>query len=406
MVFARRAAGLALAVSVVSGGPLQAQVKDAPAPACPDVEALRQEVGALRERLAALEALLAAPRPAPEAEAAAPAPEPPLPAPPPAGASKVFNPDMAMIGNFVAVGGKSPGSGEPSLALSEAEASFQAIVDPYARADFFLSFGAEGVNVEEGFVTFTSLPGDFLLKAGKLKEAFGKVNTLHSHVMPWADQPLVVANLLGGEGLADSGLSLSRLFVNPYVFLEATGEVYRGSNGVFDAPERADLSYLGRLRAYRDLGEDANLDVGGSLAWGRNNAGGRTRLIGVDATVRWRPLRQAYRRFLARTELMWSRREPGDPSSDATANAFGMYASAEYQIGRRWFAGARYDRSQRALDPSLTDEGGSFILTYWPSEFSQIRGQLRHTRFAEGRSANEALLQLLFSIGAHGAHSF
>ena len=48
----------------------------------------------------------------------------------------------------------------------------------------------------------------------------------------------------------------------------------------------------------------------------------------------------------------------------------------------------------------------SWLLTYWPSEFSQVRGQYRRTSFAEGFKANELLFQFLFSIGAHGAHIF
>ena len=52
------------------------------------------------------------------------------------------------------------------------------------------------------------------------------------------------------------------------------------------------------------------------------------------------------------------------------------------------------------------DKGGSLLLTFWPSEFSQIRGQYRHTRYGEGIKANEFLFQFLFSIGAHGAHTF
>ena len=78
----------------------------------------------------------------------------------------------------------------------------------------------------------------------------------------------------------------------------------------------------------------------------------------------------------------------------------------QYQFGRRWFAGVRYDNSQRAFAPNLRDTGGSFILTYWPSEFSQIRGQYRHTHYGEGRTANEGLFQFIFAIGAHGAHPF
>jgi hypothetical protein len=189
------------------------------------------------------------------------------------------------------------------------------------------------------------------------------------------------------------------------MFLEATGEVYQGSSALFQTYKPSDLSYVGRLRGYRDVTESTNVDIGGSVAYGHNNAGPdfTTRLVGIDATVRYRPLRRAiYRRFQGRTELFWSRR--GQEGGDV--NAFGMYASGEYQFARRWFGGARYDWSERNFDTSLVDKGPSVLLTYWPSEFSQIRGQYRRTRYAEDVTANEFLFQFLFSIGAHGAHVF
>jgi hypothetical protein len=324
-----------------------------------------------------------------------------------AAATKVFNPDIAVIGNFLGAAGENDApDAPPSLQMEEAEASFQAIVDPYARADFFLTFGPEEVGIEEGFITFPTVPGGLLLKVGKMRDAFGKVNAMHAHMLPWTDRPLVIGNLVGGEeGLADAGISLSRLIPNRFLFLEATAQAYQGSSAIFAAPTREDLAYVGHLRAYRDLGESSNLDLGGSFAYGHNGSTGdtTTRLWGADLTFRWRPLRRAiYRRVLARTELVWSRRE----GEVETANSFGWYGSAEYQFARRWFAGARYDWSERAEDPSLKDEGGSLLLTWWPSEFSQIRGQFRRTDYAEGFSANEFLFQFLFAIGAHGAHVF
>jgi hypothetical protein len=381
-----------------------------------DVEHLRAELLALRAeyaaRIAELETRLDALTAAQAAATPAPPPEP-APAPQPAAAapsSKVFNPDIAVIGDFLGAAGKDPGpEPAPSLELHEAEASFQAIVDPYARADFFLAFSKAGVDVEEGYVSFPSLPGGLLLKAGKMRGAFGKVNATHNHALAWTDRPLVTRNLLGGEeGLSDEGLSLSRLIPNEHVFLELTGEVYRGASELYQGPRRQDLTWLGRVRAYRDLGESTNIDLGGSLAWGRDGRPepeASTRLIGADATFRWRPLRRAiYRKLLARTELVWSLRR--DAASPPPPSAFGLYVSAEYQFARRWYAGARYDRSGRADVPDLTDSGGSLLLTFWPSEFSQVRGQYRRIEYGEGGTANELLFQLLFSIGAHGAHSF
>ena len=395
------------------------------------IEALRQQLDALQQKVAALEAAGAQKPVAPEAPPPAAAPAPAQPAAAagvevpagaagaggPAGAlpvygntsalSKIFNPDMAVIGNFIGAAGKNTVEPIPALRLNEAEMSFQAIVDPYARADFFLSASPDGLEVEEGFLTFPTLPGGLLMKVGKMKAQFGKVNTMHSHVLPWVDSPLAMKNLLGGdEGFNDSGLSVSKLILNPVLFLEATGEIYNGDNNLFKSHKRGNLAYLGRLRGYRDVTESTNLDIGTSYAFGHNDAGpdSMTRLFGIDATIRYRPLRRAiYKRFMGRTELFWSRREQPDA---AQANSFGAYVSGDYQFAQRWFAGARYDLSDRATDAALRDKSGSLLLTYWPSEFSQIRAQYRRTLYAEGVRANEVLFQFLFSIGAHGAHVF
>jgi hypothetical protein len=398
-----------------------------------EIERLRLELEQLRkqyeERLSALEARLQSgpPRPSgptglqtPQNPPAQPPPDQPPPQTPPAGlSSKVFNPDISVIGNFVGVAGKNAFSGQPPLQLTEAEASFQAIVDPYARADFFLAAGPKGVDVEEGFITFTSLPKSLLLKVGKMRAQFGKVNTLHTHQMPTVDRPLVTENLVGGEeGLSDSGLSLSHLFPTEMLYLELTGEVFRGDSEVFQSSNRSRLNYVGRVRAFRDITEGTNIDLGASFAYGPTNIGLESpiagqegelpifnkRLFGVDATFRYRPLRRAiYQRLNLRTELIWSRQELPD---DLHAASFGFYGLGEYQFARRWYIGARADRSARALDSSLTDSGASVFMTFWPTEFSQIRGQLRRTNYAEGISGNEFLFQFNFSIGAHGAHIF
>ena len=421
----------------------------------PDAQQLRQDIDQLRrefetlkqqyaDRLSALEARLGAIPGAQIPTAGQTGAQPAADVPPgaagaggPSGAlpvyggavagSKVFNPDIAVIGDFLGAAGKNPVQPDPFgppggapriLQMHESEASFQAVVDPYARADFFISFGEDGVGLEEGFLTFTSLPGGLLTKVGKMRAAFGKVNALHNHVLPWTDRPLVINNLVGGEdGIDDAGVSVARLVPNPWMFLEATGQVFRGDSGPDESPlfrtsRRSDLSYVGHLRGYQDITDNANIDLGVSYSRGHNPAGlvegadlGRftTSLFGVDATYRWRPLqRSIYRSFIGRME--WIRSGRDQPGGRQDAN--GLYVSGDYQFARRWFAGARYDRSDRATDAALLDTGGSFILTYWPSEFSQVRGQYRRTNYALADPANEFLFQFQFAIGAHGAHPF
>ncbi len=406
---------LAVVLSIVAATP----PVDAAAPPSEAVERLREEIADLHreygERLASLEARLVALEASARDGALRPVAAPATAAVPGglprygnvAASSKVFNPDISVIGNFLGAVGGSDESEPPSLTMDEVEATLRAVVDPFARADFFFAFGPEGVEVEESYITFPTLPGGLLMKAGKLRASFGKVNTLHTHALPWTDRPLLTKNLVGGnEGLSDAGISLSRLIPNDLLFLEATAEVFRGeSEGLFEASTRGDLAYVGRLRGYSDITDSANLDLGGSFAYGHNDTGPgfKTRLIGADLTFRYRPLRRAiYRRFLGRAELVWSRRE----ELEAAQDAFGAYVSGEYQFARRWFVGARYDYAERATDAGLADEGFSGTLTFWPSEFSQVRGQYRRTRFGEGYTTNEVLFQLLFNIGAHGAHPF
>jgi hypothetical protein len=330
-----------------------------------------------------------------------------------ADSSKVFNPDIAVIGDFISATGSNKVDPAPVFDMHESEVSFQAIVDPYARADFFISFGQEGVDLEEGYITFPAVPGGILAKAGKMRAAFGKVNTMHNHVLPWIDRPLMTTDLVAGEdGINDAGFSVARLIPNRWFFLEATAQAYRGDSfPVFNSSKRGNLSYVGHLRGYQDISESTNIDLGVSYAHGHNPAGVeesevgqfKTTLYGTDATLRWRPLKRSiYRSFVGRSEVVWSLR--GQPGGKQ--RSLGYYISGDYQFGRRWFAGLRYDHSQRADNNSLLDTGQSAILTYWPSEFAQLRGQYRRTQFAIGPTANEFLMQLQFAIGAHGAHPF
>src|SRR5216684_3790039 len=339
--------------------------------------------------------------------------------------AKLLNPDISLIGDFIGTAGRNTISPSRSLELHESEVGLQAIIDPYARADAFISFGETGVNVEEGYVTFTSLPAGLLLKVGKMRAEFGKVNTIHNHALSFIDRPLVTNNLIGGEdGIDDAGISVSRFLPAPKGwFFQGTAQVFRGdSDDLFQATRRQDLSVVGHLRAYRDLSESTNLDLGVSYARGHNNAGVGatfdpsrflTNLYSADATLRWKPLRRAiYHSFLFRNEFFWSARDQLSPAETfQTQHAFGLYSSAEYRANRRWTIGGRFDRSGHASNANLTDTGFSAILTYWPSEFSQIRGQYRFGHLADPvttnySNANEFLFQFLFVMGAHGAHPF
>jgi len=330
-----------------------------------------------------------------------------------AGAAKALNPDMSVIGNLVGHALDNPEDRAPAD-LSEVELALEAFIDPYAKGKFFLAVGHEGIDVEEGYAQFVALPWGLTAKAGRTKTTFGKVNTWHIHQRPWIDQPLMVTRFFGEEGLADTGVSVSKAIDNPWnTFVEATGEVYSGDvEDVFGRSSDNDLFYNAHLKAFRDITENSNLEVGTSLARGTlpeeedAPSAGHNRFTGVDVTYRWKPLsRSIYQSFVARFEGLANRRAGVDRT------LYGYYASADYQLAQRWFTGLRFDSADAIANGETgsaraTDRGLSATLTFWPSEFSQVRGQFRRTTLGIGPSFNEVLFQLQFSIGAHGAHTF
>jgi hypothetical protein len=354
------------------------------------------------------------PTPAPEPQTT-PAPEPPAPAVTPSGGSPVnptfFNPAIAVIGNFLASAGNNPVQPSPAFQVEESEISFQAVVDPYARADLFLSFTDQGVDVEEGYVTFLSLPWDMQAKAGKFKVQFGKINTLHLHVLPWVDEPLPYQNLLfqqQGDTWAAEGISVSKVIELPGdTFSEVYGQVLDDSTGadLFASPQKGDLTYNGQYRIFRDFGDDHNLEVSFSYAYGHNGTSlsNTTNLQNAALVYRWKPLQgRPYRSLIIRSEYFWSNRE----QPNGLQKAQGFFAGADWQLGRQWFTGVRYEFSDRANDAAARDTGYAYTLTFMPSEFSVLRAEFRQRIYAPGIKANEGFLQIQFAIGAHGAHPF
>ncbi len=337
------------------------------------------------------------------------------------GAAKALNPDISVNGNFFGKAGpKNPyefGSNNDRnpLRLDEAEVAFQAFIDPYAKANFFLSASPEGLTIEEGYAQFVTLPYGLTARAGKFKALFGKANTWHTHVRPWVDQPLVIHNFFTDDQFSDSGVEVSKMFENPFAFVEGTAEVFAGNvDRVFQRRNQSDLVYNGHLKVFKDISENSNIEVGASYArGGAANADAANQFAGVDVTYRWKPLQRATRQSLiGRFEGIVNK----SPMA-FTRNPRGFYASLDYQFAQRWFTGVRVDSaddiglyrdvsSAPGLLTPLRDRGASATLTFWPSEFSQLRGQLRRTSYGGARSVTEFLFQLQFAIGAHGAHTF
>jgi hypothetical protein len=322
------------------------------------------------------------------------------------------NPNMSIIGDF-RMSYLTPAHRHLDAELHEAEAAFQSVVDPYARADFYLSLahdpasGKFGIDLEEGYLTSLDLPAGLQLKAGKFRSAFGKINPVHPHALPFIDVPNVYAHYFGEEGLKDEGVSLSWLVPNPLEFYqELTLEVTRGpaDNQSFMVSDVDRFLYVGHLKNFWELTENATLELGLSGAAGPNDLAFTTVLGGIDLTYKWKPLQfNTYQSLVLQMEALWSNKRV---LGDETRGSWGMYALANYQLDKRVFLIGRFDYSNLPENASFAERAYSGTLGWYATEFQKVELEFKTTSSNSLPTMNQVLLRSIFVIGAHGAHAY
>jgi len=358
-------------------------------------------------------ALVVAALTAPAARGAS-SPDPTL-APPgttPSSGSSLTNPAISVIGWFQAVAGNDSSAQQNQFEFKEAELSFQAAVDPFTRADFFLSAGPEGLEVEEAHITWLALPGGGQAQLGKFRADFGKFNRTHPPETPFADRPLSTVAFLGEEGLSTTGLAASLLLPNPFGLywdlIANLGTVPDAAeNPLFEATTRSDALILGRSSLFFPLRESVDLNLGASYAnapaqSALQSQGSHAQLGVVDATLRWKnPRRSIYRSLMVQVEITG---EQG--SARGAQRLLGGFGYVIYQAARHWKIGARYDWTERPDAPEHSS-GALALVQYQPSEFStlSLQGRRVHDAAAD-RDFDSAFFKWTFNIGPHGAHPY
>lgn len=320
------------------------------------------------------------------------------------------NPDIGVIGDFQ---GSYISRGKKNLNayLNETEVSLQAAVDPYARADFFISFGRDpetgkyGVEVEEGYLTTLSLPARLQLKVGKFKQAVGKINPVHAHALPFIDLPNAYVNYFG-DGLNDEGASLSWLLPNNKVYQELIFQVTSGAgeSPSFNRGETNRLIYLSHLKNSFTLSEDATLELGLTGITGPNDSSRATNIGAADITYKWKPLKlNTYRSVTWQSEFYFSK---ANYTATESRNSFGLYSFVQYQMSKRWFITGRYDYAQKPFNKSIIEQAYSLTAGWYATEFSKMEFEGKTTDDNIQSRYYEAWLRWIFVIGAHGAHQY
>jgi hypothetical protein len=364
-----------------------------------------------------------------------------------------LNPDISAIIDF------SPGyysdenvrkSGDDPAAtgfnVQELELAFQANVDPYFRADIFLTVpNLSGLEVEEAFVTTSHIPGNLQLKAGIFRAQMGRQNTQHLHLQDFTRRPGINYTFLGPDGLRAPGVELNFLVPKiPFYLLIGVSAFSVGAAepdqpvATFGGGARWNFTYLGFLKAFFNLNDSTSLYPGFSVAFG-NTSQAQTlnfspsspacstqlplsgpiktacdnfydMLYGFDLYLKWKPPNQAksYASVAWQTEYFLRHIPELKVNGLVKPQAEGgMYTQLVVQFARRWFAGIRGELMGAPSGALVRREyAGALSLTCQLSEFARVRlyGEVRVPQNADVNGA--AFVQLEASIGAHGAHPF
>jgi len=345
-----------------------------------------------------------------------------------------MNPNVSVIGTLLGSANTlNTTDRNVDLAFDEGEFAFQAAVDPYAKADFYIAFARPGeadllpkaaesdsgaaqaglspfeAEIEEAYLTVLSLPYALQLKAGKFRSRFGKINETHPHAYNFIDVPLMYNNYFGPEGLNDEGVSLSWLLPNEAFFQELTVQVTAGpgENASFARAENNKLLYLAHLKNFFDLSDNTTLELGVTgLTGAHNEQGDNTRMLAADLTLKWKPLQHnRTRSFELLSEFLVSKKTRG-AAVGGDVTSIGFYIHARYQVAKRWFLGGLVDYAEFPDFSDFNRKAYSGIVQFFASEFQKVDFQYKYHDGNFFENFSEFKLRAVFVIGAHGAHQY
>lgn len=345
------------------------------------------------------------------------------------------DPDDYYIPGFP-LGGEA-GLAPEGLSLAESEITMSANVDDKFMAMLTVPIAVEDgdveVELEEAWVETLALPAGLALRMGRFFADVGYLNTKHFHSWDFADLPLVYQAFLGNQYI-DDGLQLRWLAPTEF-YLEFSGEILRGDSYPAGGAARSGVgsSTLG-LKTGGDIGFSNSWLFGfswiGAESEERESGSednpllftGDTDIYIADFVWKWAPLGNSRQQnFKFQAEYMWRNEDgfynlPEGIELPWDEHQQGWYAQAIFQPFPRWRLGVRYGRLSGATADAVyfgtplysagsDPERYSAMVDWSNSEFSRLRLQYELDKSAE-EDDHLFGLQYIFSIGAHGAHSF
>jgi hypothetical protein len=349
----------------------------------------------------------------------------------------IANPDIAVVADFLGVASsKNTDATRNRFDVREAELDLRASVDPRADAVLVLAFARDAtpelfdkseiddvdtsVELEEGYLFLHDFGvPNLTARVGRYHVRFGRQNVLHLHDLPTSDTPFVLQSFLAPEALTDAGIETSWLVPNPLnEYIELVTEFNSGEGSASESPtlrggaKAQSPSIVNHLLWNKNLTDNINLELGGSVLWGpstdRDTPGGTGQsrdvwLYGTDATLVCRDPTGGFNNQLFQAEAIFgnTRQDNG-----TMANAWGAYLLAQQQLNKDWYAGLRLDYTQDANDNHRDIWGGSAYLSWYLSEFLRFRVEYQYRAPSSLPDENLLFFQITWIYGAHPPHPY
>jgi len=312
-------------------------------------------------------------------------------------------------------------------------------VDPNAFAWITLAIEEQGLELDEAAIEYVGLPSRNTLRAGRFFVDFGKQMQAHIEELRTIERPLVLRAFLGEE-LAGDGVqwdywhgvgdtTLLRYSLGAFGSLaEGFGRREGEPGPEVNVPSRKqldELNFTARITALTEIGENSNLQLGGS---GRAipkfafeyapsdllEAGYSNSVFGVDATFGWQS-DSGISNFTTGLEYLWNTGDleaelddagtPANSTDDAliVANGTrtGYYGFVDYGWSRSDSSGVQYSRRQAGRIDKAERGELDLYYTHHLSEFLRLRAGLTFATDESGPDSTRFAIQLTSFVGPH-----
>lgn len=296
------------------------------------------------------------------------------------------------------------------LQLREVEVSLEARINPWLYGMIFLTKPSdEPFEVEEAAVV-ADLNYGLRLKAGRYRNEFGLLNTIHEPERPQVSLPLPVIEFLGDEPLREPGITIGLTF-----------KLGQGRNGgislallnsenaiAFNEAQTKDKSYSGKLY-YGYKSSATAYQLGLSALTGKNDAAGNlsTHLQAFDFRFMlepdYAPEYDYPSRFMLLGEVLYNQRKI---TMSNTNKALGYWAVADYQFMPAYHVGLGMESTEGLLDKSLKSKAYAMHVSWYYSSHGRLQLEARHLNRDNADDGLEILLQWNIVLGPHSEKPF